>query len=383
MQFGLQHPNFNFDYDSKSNNNADTPTCQIADSLKNLVTKAENSGFDSFWVMDHFHQIQFVGRPEEPMLEGWTIIAMLAGITTKIKLGTLVTGIIYRYPSVLAKVAATLDVLSKGRLFMGIGAGWNEQESLAYGITFPSNQERMLRLEEAIQIIRKMWTEEPYASFNGKYYQIRNAYCNPKPIQKPYPPILVGGSGERKTLKIVAKYADACNLFGSPETVRNKLGVLKEHCKSVGRDYDSILKTKLSAIIVDDNSEMVKNKVRETFRGIPEEQIKEFVIHGTPEDVLRQIEILKEVGIQYLIVDLEPSRELEALDTFANKVITTATYQVILVPASCSKIIDSTKDWNALLCTLIEYWPTALIISANCASTFEIVYRIMLICCLL
>jgi F420-dependent oxidoreductase-like protein len=318
MQFGLQHPNFNFDYDGQSNNG---DTSQIADSLRNLVTRAENIGFDSFWVMDHFHQIQFVGRPEEPMLEGWTIISMLAGITTKIKLGTLVTGIIYRYPSVLAKVAATLDVLSKGRLYMGIGAGWNEQESLAYGISFPSNQERMLMLEEAIQIIRKMWTEEPYASFNGKYYQIHNAYCNPKPIQKPSPPILVGGSGERKTLKIVAKHADACNLFGSPETVRKKLDILKEHCKTVGRDYDSILKTKLGAIIIDDNSDMVKNRVRETFRGIPEEQIKEFVIYGTPEDVLRQIEILEQVGIQYLIVDLEPSREVEALDTFANKVI--------------------------------------------------------------
>jgi len=318
MQFGLQHPNFNFDYDAQSNNG---DTSQIADSLRNLVTRAENIGFDSFWVMDHFHQIQFVGRPEEPMLEGWTIISMLAGITTKIKPGTLVTGIIYRYPSVLAKVAATLDVLSKGRLYMGIGAGWNEQESLAYGISFPSNQERMLMLEEAIQIIRKMWTEEPYASFNGKYYQIHNAYCNPKPIQKPSPPILVGGSGERKTLKIVAKHADACNLFGSPETVRKKLDILKEHCKTVGRDYDSILKTKLGAIIIDDNSDMVKNRVRETFRGIPEEQIKEFVIYGTPEDVLRQIEILEQVGIQYLIVDLEPSREVEALDTFANKVI--------------------------------------------------------------
>jgi F420-dependent oxidoreductase-like protein len=318
MQFGLQHPNFNFDYHGQSNNG---DTSQIADSLRNLVTRAENIGFDSFWVMDHFHQIQFVGRPEEPMLEGWTIISMLAGITTKIKLGTLVTGIIYRYPSVLAKVAATLDVLSKGRLYMGIGAGWNEQESLAYGISFPSNQERMLMLEDAIQIIRKMWTEEPYASFNGKYYQIRNAYCNPKPIQKPSPPILVGGSGERKTLKIVAKHADACNLFGSPETVRKKLDILKEHCKTVGRDYDSILKTKLGAIIIDDNSDMVKNRVRETFRGIPEEQIKEFVIYGTPEDVLRQIEILEQVGIQYLIVDLEPSREREALDTFANKVI--------------------------------------------------------------
>ena len=153
--------NFNFDYDSKSNssNNGDTAS-QIADSLKNLVTKAENSGFDSFWVMDHFHQIQFVGTPEEPMLEGWTIISMLAGITTKIKLGTLVTGIIYRYPSVLAKVAATLDVLSKGRLFMGLGASYFEGESSAYGITstdsFPSNQERLLRLEEAIQIIRNV-----------------------------------------------------------------------------------------------------------------------------------------------------------------------------------------------------------------------------------
>ncbi|HEX5976038.1 MAG TPA: LLM class F420-dependent oxidoreductase, partial [Nitrososphaeraceae archaeon] len=280
MQFGLQHPNFSFNNDGQRN---DADTSQIADFLKNLITKAENSGFDSFWVMDHFHQIQFVGRPEEPMLEGWTVISMLAAITTKIKLGTLVTGIIYRYPSVLAKVAATLDVLSKGRLFMGIGAGWNEQESLAYGISFPSNLERMLRLEEAIQLIRKMWTDEPYASFNGKYYQIRNAYCNPKPIQKPSPPILVGGSGVRKTLKIVAKYADACNLFGSTETVWKKLVVLKDHCKSVGRDYDSILKTKLGAIIVDDNKEMAKNRVRQTLRGIPEEQIKEFVIYGTPE----------------------------------------------------------------------------------------------------
>jgi F420-dependent oxidoreductase-like protein len=318
MQFGLQHPNFSFDYDGQRN---DADTSQITDFLKKLITKAENSGFDSFWVMDHFHQIQFVGRPEEPMLEGWTVISMLAAITTKIKLGTLVTGIIYRYPSVLAKIAATLDVLSKGRLFMGIGAAWNEQESLAYGISFPSNQERLLMLDEAIQVIRKMWTDEPYASFNGKYYQIRNAYCNPKPIQKPSPPILVGGSGERKTLKIVAKYADACNLFGSPETVKKKLDILKEHCKSVGRDYSSILKTKLCVIIVDDNNDMAINRVRKTFGGMPEEHVKEFVIYGTPEDVSRQIETLEQVGIQYLIVDLEPYRELEALDTFASKVI--------------------------------------------------------------
>jgi F420-dependent oxidoreductase-like protein len=318
MKFGLQHPIFSFDYGNHNN------TSQIVDSLKNLVTRAENTGFDSFWVMDHFHQIPFVGKPEEPMLEGWTTLSVLAGITTKIKLGTLVTGIIYRHPSVLAKIAATLDILSKGRLFMGIGASYFEGESSAYGITstgsFPSNQERLLRLEEAIQIIRKMWTEEPTASFNGKYYQIHNAYCNPKPIQKPSPPILVGGSGERKTLKIVAKYADACNLFGSAETLKRKLNILKEHCKSVGRDYDTILKTTLGAIIIDDDKEIAKKRVQQITR-MPEEQIREFAIYGTPEDVSRQIDLLEEVGIQYLIVDLDPSRELEALEIFVNNII--------------------------------------------------------------
>ncbi|MDW0342249.1 MAG: LLM class F420-dependent oxidoreductase [Nitrososphaeraceae archaeon] len=314
MQFGLQKPIFTFDYRGDD-------TSQIIDSLKKLVTTAENNGFDSFWVMDHFHQIPMVGKVEEPMLESWTTLSVVAGLTTKIKLGTLVTGIMYRYPAILAKVAATLDVLSKGRLFMGIGAAWNEEESNAYGIHFPAASERMSRLEEAIQIIRKMWTEEPSASFNGIYYQIRNAYCNPKPIQKPSPPILVGGSGERKTLKIVAKYADACNLFGSAETVKRKLNILKEHCKSVGRDYNSILKTKLSIIVVEDEKQTSEKKIEQIFKGMPEEQIREFAIHGTPEEVIRQIESFEQVGIQYLIVDLDPTRELEALDVFANKII--------------------------------------------------------------
>ena len=203
MLFGLQHPNFNFDYDEQD-------ASQIVDSLKDLATKAEKLGFDSFWVMDHFHQIPIIGKPEEAMLESWTTLSVLAAVTTKIKLGTLVTGVVYRYPSVLAKLAATLDILSKGRLFMGVGAAWNQEESFAYGIHFPSAKERLLRLEEAIQLIRKMWTEEPTATFNGRYYQINNAYCNPKPVQKPSPPIMVGGSGERRTLKIVAKNADAC-----------------------------------------------------------------------------------------------------------------------------------------------------------------------------
>ncbi len=288
MRFGLQHPNFNFDY--KDNN-----TSQIFDNLKNLATLAEKNGFDSLWVMDHFHQLQMLGPPEDPMLEGWTTISALAGVTNKIKLGTLVTGIIYRHPSILAKIGATLDVLSKGRLFMGIGAGWNEQESLAYGIasSFPSNRERLDRLEEAIQIIRKMWTTEPNATFIGKYYQIKNAFCNPKPIQRPSPPIMVGGSGEKRTLEIVAKYADACNIFGSLETVKRKLEVLKQHCKKVGTDYDSILKTKLGSVLIEETEESARKRVGHVLKGWPEEQIREYVIYGTADSVIKQIKMLE------------------------------------------------------------------------------------------
>jgi F420-dependent oxidoreductase-like protein len=316
MRFGLQHPSFSFDY-------KDNDTSQIFHSLESLVTSAEEKGFDSFWVMDHFHQLQMMGAPGEPMLEGWTTISALAGVTKKIKLGTLVTGIIYRHPSILAKIGATLDVLSKGRLFMGVGAGWNEEESLAYGIasSFPSIRERLDRLEEAIQIIRKMWTDEPTATFVGRYYQIKNAYCNPKPIQRPSPPILVGGEGEKRTLEIVAKYADACNLFGSPETVKRKLDVLKEHCKKVGRDYDSILKTKLGGVLIDNDEKEAKKRVNLILKGMSEQQIKEYIIYGTADSVLQQIEMLEKVGIQYFIVNLEPSRQFDELESFAKNII--------------------------------------------------------------
>jgi F420-dependent oxidoreductase-like protein len=316
MRFGLQHPSFSFDY-------KDNDTSQIFHSLESLVTSAEEKGFDSFWVMDHFHQLQMMGAPGEPMLEGWTTISALAGVTKKIKLGTLVTGIIYRHPSILAKIGATLDVLSKGRLFMGVGAGWNEEESLAYGIasSFPSIRERLDRLEEAIQIIRKMWTDEPTATFVGRYYQIKNAYCNPKPIQRPSPPILVGGEGEKRTLEIVAKYADACNLFGSPETVKRKLDVLKEHCKKVGRDYDSILKTKLGGVLIDNDEKEAKKRVNLILKGMSEQQIKEYIIYGTADSVLQQIEMLEKVGIQYFIVNLEPSRQFDELESFAMNII--------------------------------------------------------------
>ncbi len=310
MKFGLQHPNFT--------NDGQGP--QLVDGLKRLVTRAESLGFDSFWVMDHLHQIPYVGETHEPMLEGWTTQAVVAGFTSKIKVGTLVTGIVYRHPSVLAKIGATLDVLSKGRLFMGIGAAWNEEEATAYGIPFPSDEERLQRLEEAVQIIREMWTEDR-ATFDGKFYQIKNAYCNPKPVQKPHPPIMIGGAGERVTLKIVAKYADACNLFGSPDTIRRKLKVLHDHCQTVGRDYNSILKTKLGHVIVDKDRQKLEARVAEAFKDVPQEMRKEWAIYGTPEELRRQIEVFRESGVDYFIVNLETGHELEDLELFGNEIV--------------------------------------------------------------
>ena len=296
MKFGLQHPSFSLD----------GKPGEIADSLSRLVVKAEEGGFDSFWVMDHFHQIRYVGAPEESMLEGWTTLAALSGKTSRIKLGTLVTGNTYRHPSVLAKIGATLDVMSKGRLFMGIGAGWNEEEATAYGIPFPSTRERFQRLEEAVQVIKKMWTEER-ANFDGKYYNLRGAYCNPKPIQKPYPPIMVGGSGERQTLRIVAKHADACNLFGSVQIIEQKLRILREHCKRVGRNYDEIVKTALVRIAIG------------SIRSEVEAASQAKWIYGTPDNVRRQVEEFRDAGIDYLIVNC--GRESEVLDIFSSDVV--------------------------------------------------------------
>ena len=309
MKFGIQHPNFSCDGEGS----------EFVESLRRVALEAEHCNFDSFWVMDHFHQIANVGEVHEPMFEGWTTLGVMAGLTSKIRLGTMVTGIIYRYPSILAKIGATLDVLSKGRLYMGIGAAWNVEESDAYGIHFPSTGERFRRLEEAIQIIRKMWTEDR-ASFKGDFYQIKNAYCNPKPIQKPYPPILIGGSGERKTLRLVAKYANACNVFGSPETVKRKFSILREHCKAVGRNYDEIVKTKLGAVVIDKDSDTVRRRVSEAFGKWPDEMRSEFVIAGNPDEVRRKIMEFRDVGVDYLIVSFEPKRELESLRLFGEEV---------------------------------------------------------------
>lgn len=292
---------------------------EMMKSLSDSAKRAESHGFDSFWLTDHFYQVESQGKVPDAVLDCWTALGAVAAVTDRIKLGTLVTANIFRHPSLLAKITSTVDVLSGERVFMGLGAARAEEEAKAYGIPLPPGAERLDRLEEAVQIITKMWTEER-ASFSGKYYQIEEAYCNPKPIQIPHPPLLVGGSGERRTLKIVAKYADASNVFGSPVTVKRKLEVLREYCRDLNRDYDSILKTKLVNVFIYRDREEAKRRVASALQRKSQEEINEYATYGSPDDVLQQLQDLKAAGIEYFMVHLEPARESEALDMFTDSV---------------------------------------------------------------
>lgn len=233
MKIGIRITKFNF----PGNNSA------IGERVKEIATSAEAVGFNSIWVMDHFLQIQHFGEPEEPMLEAYTTLGYMAGVTNKIHLGALVTGVIYREPAVLIKAVTALDVLSGGRAYFGIGAGWFEYEAKALGLLNPLTSNRFTRLEETLKIAKQMWSDEE-KPFEGKIYSLGKTISNPQPIQKPHPPILIGGGGEQKTLKLVARYGDACNLFGNDlEELKRKLKVLKQHCKELGRPYDEIEKT--------------------------------------------------------------------------------------------------------------------------------------------
>lgn len=236
MRLGLQVPSFTWPNGQS----------QLGQTFGEIAERAERAGLYSLWVMDHFFQIPNVGPAENEMLEGYTALAFAAGRTSRIKLGTMVTGVTYRHPGILVKTVTTLDVLSSGRAYLGIGAAWNEQEHKGLGVPFPPLSERFERLEETLQIALQMWSgdEKPYA---GKYYQLARPLNSPQSVQRPHPPILIGGSGERKTLRLVAQYADACNLFArmGDEVLQHKLDTLREHCEAVGRPYEQIEKTVL------------------------------------------------------------------------------------------------------------------------------------------
>jgi len=231
VQIGVQIPDFSFP----------NGPARLGADLAAVGRAADEAGFDFIAVMDHFFQIPVIGPADREMLEAYSTLAYLAGVTSRARLLTLVTGTVYRHPGILAKTVTTLDVLSGGRAWLGIGAAWNEEESRGLGIPFPPVAERFERLEETLQICLQMWRgdETPY---RGKHYQLERPLNSPQALSKPHPPIMIGGGGEKKTLRMVAQYADACNLFATPD-VEHKLEVLRGHCERLGRPYEEILKT--------------------------------------------------------------------------------------------------------------------------------------------
>ena len=237
IRLGLQIPNFNFPGVSEED---------LFERLSDIATTAESSGFDTVLVMDHLHQIRGVGPPENWMLEGNTILPALAARTSSVNLSLLVGAVTYRNPALHAKITTTLDVISGGRAIHGIGAGWNVEEATAYGYEFPSLGERFERLEDHLNIARAMFTEER-ATYEGKHHSVHEAFNNPRPIRGDIP-IMIGGSGEKKTLRMVAQYADASNFFGDADRLRHLVGVLEGHCERLGRDPAEITKTRLGTV---------------------------------------------------------------------------------------------------------------------------------------
>lgn len=293
MKIGLQVPSFTWP----------GGPAQIGPTLTDIARAAESAGFASLWVMDHFFQIgspardMGLGPAEDEMLEAYTTLSYLAAHTTRVKLGALVTGVIYRYPGLLVKTVSTLDVLSNGRAYCGIGAAWNDREALGLGVPFPPVRERFERLEEALQIAQHMWADDA-RPYTGRHYQLAEPLNHPQPLTRPHPPIMIGGGGEQKTLRLVAQYGDACNLFARPgvEFVRRKLDVLKRHCEDLGRNYAEIEKTTLNTVHLAPGRE-------------------------SPAEVIKQCQALAAIGIQHAIFNMPNVHEISPLETFGRDIL--------------------------------------------------------------
>ena len=242
MKIGLQVPSFTWPGGDAA----------IGPTFARIVREADDAGFDSLWVMDHFFQIPSVGKAEEPMLEGWSALAFAAALTRHVTLGLMVGGIHYRQAGLWAKAATTLDVLSGGRAWLGIGAAWNEEESKALGFPMPPLGQRFEMLEEVLQIVHAMWQGERGSeeAFDGRHYRLGRMMNSPQAVRKPHPPIMIGGGGEQKTLRLVARWADATNIFGGPDSLRHKYAVLKERCEEIGRPFDEIERSNLNSFRV-------------------------------------------------------------------------------------------------------------------------------------
>jgi len=285
MRIGLQIPSFTWPGGS----------AEIGPRLAEIVQTADQAGFSSIWLMDHFFQIEMIGPADEPMLEGYTTLGYIAALTQRVRLGLLVTGIIYRHPGILAKTVSTLDVLSGGRATLGIGAAWFEREANGLGVPYPPLTTRFEQLEETLQIVKQMWSDE-VGPYEGQHFHLAETLNQPQPLSKPHPPILIGGMGEGKTLRLVAQYANACNLFAfvGNEVLAHKLKVLKNHCETIGRNYDDIERTVLGTA---NFNEMKAGDIIDLCRG------------------------LAEIGIQQAIFNMHDIETIKPLEIFANEII--------------------------------------------------------------
>ncbi|MCO5197160.1 MAG: LLM class F420-dependent oxidoreductase [Anaerolineae bacterium] len=288
MKISLQIPSFTWPGGS----------AELAPRLKEIVQTADEGGFYSIWVMDHYFQLDpMLGPADQPMLEAYSALTYIAAVTSNVKLGALVTGVHYRYPGFLIKQVTNLDVLSGGRAYFGIGAGWYERESVGLGFPFPATKERFERLEETLQITQQMWSDDNGA-YNGKHYQLAETLCNPQPVAEPRPPIMIGGMGEKKTLRLVAQYADATNLFAfaGTDVLRHKLEVLRGHCEAIGRNYDEIERSALGTVHVAADA-------------------------SSAADIVAQCAELADVGIQHAIFNMPNVHDITPLATFASEII--------------------------------------------------------------
>ena len=287
MRIGLQVPNFTW---------PGQPT-SIGPTLAAIARAADAAGFASLWVMDHFFQIANVGAVDEPMLEGYSALSFMAAVTERVRLGTMVTGVVYRHPGLLIKTVSTLDVLSGGRAWLGLGAAWNEREARGLGVPFPSLKTRFEQLEETLQIAQQMWAGQP-VPFAGRHFQLAETLNRPQPLSTPHIPILIGGTGETKTLRLVAQYADACNLFArlGPDVLRAKFDVLKRHCDTLGRDYNAIERTVLGQV-----------RLGSAGQGIPE--------------VIQYCRDLAALGVQHFIFSLPNVSEIKPLEFIGRELI--------------------------------------------------------------
>jgi F420-dependent oxidoreductase-like protein len=290
MRFGLQIPNF-----------IDGAPGALFEEVVERAAAAEETGYDSVWVMDHFFQLPPMGGPSQPMLDAYTLLGALAARTSRIRLGALVTGVTYRNPAHLAKIVTTLDVISAGRAILGIGAAWYDVEHVGLGFDFPPAGERLDRLEEALQICRAMF-DGSAPSFDGTYYRTHEAHNIPPPVQRGGPSILVGGGGEKRTLRLVAQYADMCNLFGDAATIAHKVDVLRGHCDAVGRDPSEVTVSRLATLVLTENEQETATTI-DFLRQVTGESPSGSNV-GTADELVAQVEELAAAGVDYFIFNM-------------------------------------------------------------------------------